>query len=170
MFTEAVRQERSPCTRGQAYALLTARPDNRRPLSWERNQVDVLLFERHTFTCPWTQKRISNPHEYDLDHLLPVSLYPINELWSLLPVDKKFNQHVKRDCVPSPERLTMAQPWISLAYGTYRHSLTLNRALREDATRRFGIIPSGEAFAGALSYCATQFIEEVASARLVARF
>lgn len=125
LFTEAVRQEGSYCTRGQAYALLTAQPDNRRPLSWERNQVDVLLFERHTFTCTWTQKRISKPHEYDLDHLLPVSLYPINELWNLLPVDKKFNRHVKRDRVPSPERLATALPWLRQSYETYLHSSAL---------------------------------------------
>jgi hypothetical protein len=31
--------------RGDVYRLLTDRPDNRRPLTWERNRIDLLLLE-----------------------------------------------------------------------------------------------------------------------------
>jgi hypothetical protein len=54
--------------------------------AWERNQIDILLEEHTVFTCPWTQRPLTQPHHYDLDHLVPLSLYPINELWNLLPV------------------------------------------------------------------------------------
>ncbi|MGI9145973.1 MAG: hypothetical protein ACR2IK_05410 [Chloroflexota bacterium] len=46
LFTESVAQPGGPpVRRGEVYTLLTDRPDNRRPLEWERNQVDRLLME-----------------------------------------------------------------------------------------------------------------------------
>jgi hypothetical protein len=32
--------------------LLTNRPDNRRPLDWERNQIDLLMMEGRVFDHP----------------------------------------------------------------------------------------------------------------------
>ncbi|MCB2380407.1 hypothetical protein LGH70_22635 [Hymenobacter sp. BT635] len=126
LFTESVTQDPGvAATRGAIYALLTARPDNRRPLSWERNQIDLLLLENVSFTCPWTQKQLTQPQHYDLDHLLPLAVYPINELWNLLPVDRAFNQQVKRDRLPSPQRLLAAQPLVQAAYTNYSHSASL---------------------------------------------
>ena len=40
------------CGRGDVYTLLTDRPDNRRPLDWERNQIDLLMMEGRVFECP----------------------------------------------------------------------------------------------------------------------
>jgi hypothetical protein len=55
LFTESVAQG-GGChvDRGDAYTLLTDRPGNRRPITWERNRVDLLLLEGNVFTCPWT--------------------------------------------------------------------------------------------------------------------
>ena len=123
MFTEGVTQDNGrQVARGEVYTLLTARPNNRRPLSWERNQVDILLHENIHFICPWTQKRLTQPQHYDLDHLLPLAVYPVNELWNLLPVDREFNQHTKRDKVPDAKRLTAAEPLLAAAYTTYHQS------------------------------------------------
>lgn len=53
LFTEGVVQSSGVrIGRGEVYNLLTERPDNRRPLTWERNQIDLLLLEGHTFHCP----------------------------------------------------------------------------------------------------------------------
>ena len=171
LFTEGVTQPASSLvTRGQVYTLLTARPDNRRPLSWERNQVDVLLLEQVTFTCPWTRKVIRQPGDYDLDHLLPLAVYPVNELWNLLPVDREFNQRVKRDRVPSSERLLEAQPWLAAAYTGYSHSAILAAAVQEDAATRFSSVRGQPNFAAALAHQAITFIDGVAAARYVTRF
>ena len=110
------------CGRGDVYTLLTDRPDNRRPLDWERNQIDLLLMEGHVFECPWTGRSLRRPIDYDLDHLLPVSVYPINELWNLAPADRQFNQHVKRDRLPSHDLLLTAAPRLELAYQHYSTS------------------------------------------------
>jgi len=171
LFTEGVvRESANPITRGDIYSLLTARPDNRRPLSWERNQVDILLLEQVTFTCPWTQRRITKPSQYDLDHLLPLTLYPINELWNLLPVDRHFNQHIKRDRVPSKEKLAGAEPYFAASYSLYSKSLPLNRVIREDAALRFLGLKNSPDFAAQLAQHAVAFIGEVSDARYVNRF
>jgi hypothetical protein len=86
LFTEAVLQgEHLSISRGQAYALLTARPDDRRPLSWERNRLDLLMLEGHSFTCTWTGRQLDQPGGYDLDHLVPLAIYPMNDPWNLVP-------------------------------------------------------------------------------------
>ncbi|MCB2380361.1 hypothetical protein LGH70_22405 [Hymenobacter sp. BT635] len=171
LFTEGVTQPMGvTASRGHIYSLLTARPDNRRPLTWERNQVDVLLLEQVTFVCPWTRKPIRKPQEYDLDHLLPLAVYPVNELWNLLPVDREFNQRIKRDRVPSSQRLLEAEPWLAAAYRTYAHSASLAAAVKEDASLRFSGIWSQPDFAAALAHQAVDFIDGVAAARYVTRF
>lgn len=164
LFTEQL----GAASRGEVYALLTARPDNRRPLSWERNQIDVLLLEQHRFACPWTGKVITHPDDYDLDHLLPLSFYPVNELWNLLPVDRTFNQRVKRDRLPSAESLAAARPGLAASYGTYGQSTALGSALQQDATLRFGKLASGD-FAAQLAARAVAFIDDVATVRLAGR-
>jgi hypothetical protein len=46
LFTETVQQPGGLIIRrGDVYTLLTDRPDNRRPLDWERNKVDLMLME-----------------------------------------------------------------------------------------------------------------------------
>lgn len=171
LFTEGVTQPADRLvTRGEVYTLLTAHPDNRRPLSWERNQVDILLHEHVVFTCPWTGKPLTQPHHYDLDHLLPLKVYPINELWNLLPVDKTYNQHIKRDRVPSTAKLLAAQPLVAAAYHAYGHSTKLQQAVREDAALRFTNLPTGTDFASSLAQRALSFIDSVATARFATRF
>src|SRR5690606_31121586 len=75
LFSERVRQERgNGIHRGEVYFLLTARPDDRRPLTWESNRVDLLMLEDVEFICPWTNKRLTRPEEYEIDHLLPLAV------------------------------------------------------------------------------------------------
>lgn len=123
--------------RGVIYGLLTDRPENRRPLTWERNQVEILMMEEAEFACPWTGKKLT-PASYDLDHLLPVSVYPINELWNIVPANRQFNQHVKRDRMPGAERLSSASPRLQMTYENYLRSPQLSVVLTQDMQARFG--------------------------------
>ncbi|MBN2470698.1 MAG: hypothetical protein JXN59_08250 [Anaerolineae bacterium] len=170
LFSERVEQgEGRHIDRGMVYSLLTARPDNRRPLTWERNQVDLLIMEGRQFTCPWTEKRILIPGDYDLDHLVPVSVYPINELWNLVPADSYFNSHRKRDKLPTTERLERAKPHLELAYAHYETSPALAKAIHQDVAVRFSAIGTGD-FAVEVTRAVTGFIQAVADARNIARF
>lgn len=172
LFTEKVQQENQlQINRGYIYQLLTDRPDNRRPLSWERNNVDLLLMEGKEFVCPWTEKQITSGTRYDLDHLLPVSLYPINELWNLVPADPYYNSHTKRDRLPSQSRLQQAQPYFELAYRHYSTSKSLSVALLEDVAVRFSTVAfNTTSFSEALSAAVVDLIDIVASSRNLARF
>ena len=59
---------------------------------------DILQKEGNVF-CVWTGRKISN---YDIDHLIPFSVWKNNDLWNLLPSDSKINNQ-KRDKIPTPE-------------------------------------------------------------------
>jgi hypothetical protein len=170
LFTESVTQPGGVVVRrGDVYTLLTDRPDNRRPLDWERNQIDLLLMEGRVFECPWTGRPLRRPIDYDLDHLLPVSVYPINELWNLAPADRQFNQHVKRDRLPSHDLLLTAAPRLELAYQHYSTSGLLGTALRQDVAARFtraGASPGPRDIATVV----VDFLDRAAEARNLARF
>jgi len=170
LFTEGVTQsEGISIDRGGVYVLLTTRPDNRRPLTWERNHIDVLLMEGYEFICPWTEQRIVHHVPYDLDHLVPVSVYPINELWNLVPSDPDFNSNRKRARLPSPARLQRAEPYLALAYGNYGASPPLARAIHDDVAVRFSTI-QGRDFELGVAQSVIDFIASVASSRNLALF
>ncbi|MGB3293415.1 MAG: HNH endonuclease domain-containing protein [Phormidesmis sp.] len=160
----------SNVNRGAIYSLLTARPDNRRPLTWERNQVDLLMMEGAEFTCPWTERRFKQGTPYDLDHILPIAVYPTNELWNLVPSDPSFNLHQKRERLPTSERLATALPHLERTYAKYGGSSTLDAVLREDAALRFASVQSDLPFAVELAFAVIDLVGEVAELRNLARF
>jgi hypothetical protein len=172
LFVEGVNRDAGALVdRGDVYRLLTDRPDNRRPLTWERNGIDVLIMEGRTFVCPWTGRRIASTRDYDVDHLLPVAVYPTNELWNLVPADRRFNEHVKRDRLPSAERLAAAQPRLTVAYGHYAASKILAPTLADDVAARFSTVPAGlPDFPDRLTGAVVGFVEAVADARNLPRF
>lgn len=61
--------------------------------------------------CVWTGRKISN---YDIDHVIPFSIWKNNDLWNLLPSDSKINNR-KRDKIPTPE-IIERQKHLILAY------------------------------------------------------
>lgn len=138
LFTEGLS---SGADRGLVYSLLTSRPDNRRPLTWERNQVDLLIREGRKFVCPWTGKNLGSG-KYAIDHIVPVSVYPTNELWNLVPSDERFNSHVKRARMPTSARMAEAMPHLARTYGSYVNSLVLRDALDFDVGERFALPPA----------------------------
>ena len=166
LFTDTVRQVQPHIDRGKVYTLLTARPDNRRPLTWERNQIDLLMMEGEIFNCPWTEKRIHPKVAYELDHIIPIAIRPINELWNLIPTDPKFNLY-KRDRLPSKSRIQSAEPILSQTYQTYMKSSTLKTALQEDAQIRFGL---SSPLPTQLAHSTRLFIEGITKLRQLAEF
>lgn len=173
LFTERITQHNDlPADRGNVYRLLTDRPDNRRPLTWERNSIDVLL-EGYEFTCPWTGAQIRQGSAYDLDHLIPVAVYPTNEMWNLVPADPYFNQNVKRDRLPSMDVLRRARPHLASTYRSYASSVQLSSTIREDSGLRFTKISGSQPIDGFvvnLSGAVVSFIDQVATSRSLVRF
>lgn len=58
-----------------------------------------IIQEKGNVFCVWTGRKISN---YDIDHVIPFSVWKNNDLWNLLPSDSKINNQ-KRDKIPTPE-------------------------------------------------------------------
>ena len=129
--------------RGKVYSLLTSRPDNRGPLTWERNQIELLMMEGKTFMCPWTGKNLL-PRNYAIDHIIPVSVYPTNELWNLVPSDGYFNAYTKRARMPTPSRMKAATVRLARTYELYMGSQALEEALRSDLKGRIALSPIDE--------------------------
>lgn len=60
-------------------------------------------------TCVWTGERLS--HRFDVDHVLPYSLWRNNDLWNLLPAARAVNGK-KRDKLPTRRLLRARRPAI----------------------------------------------------------
>ena len=63
--------------------------------------------------CVWSGKKLTHGR-YDVDHVLPYSIWFNNDLWNLLPCDPKVNGK-KSDKIPSPE-LILKQKELIISY------------------------------------------------------
>ena len=170
LFSERVEQSSKKISRGFIYQLLTDRPDNRRPLTWERNQIDILLMEGIRFECPWSGYKIQKGIDYDLDHIIPVSLYPINEMWNLVPSNPRFNSHKKRDKLPSVETLLKAKPRLMHTYDNYLSYPNLARVITDDMSNRFLNIGIDASNSETITDVVIKYVNILAESRNVARF
>ncbi|QHJ12688.1 tRNA (cmo5U34)-methyltransferase [Paraglaciecola mesophila] len=94
-------------------------------LKWEepiRSTTDVrkrfdVLASTQQMQCVWSAKTLKR--KYDIDHSMPFSRWPNNDLWNIVPSDSKENNS-KRDKLPSEKRLSAAkermQHWWSSAW------------------------------------------------------
>jgi hypothetical protein len=120
-FTERV----SGTARGEAYALLTERPDNRLPLDWERNQVDLLMLEGRLFACPWTGTRLTPGATISITSSR--SVYPFHELWNLVPSQPAFNRTASARACRATTPMAAATPRLVETYARYTGSTRSRR-------------------------------------------
>jgi SAM-dependent methyltransferase len=73
-----------------------------------RDRALALLATGQTIRCVWSDERL-NERTLDIDHCLPWSAWPCDDLWNLLPAHRKINQHLKRDQIISAELLQRSQ-------------------------------------------------------------
>ena len=129
--------------------------------------VDFQL-EGQTFICPWTDKKLS-AGAYDVDHIIPIAVFPFNDLWNLVPSDPYFDSHVKRARIPSPEKLNRAVPHLIHAYANYQASRQLAPVLHEDVSLRFRVLLNGYAPID-IATAVLNLTESIATARNAPRF
>lgn len=73
----------------------------------KRIYKSILKKEGKVF-CVWTGKQITS---YDVDHLIPFSVWKNNDLWNLLPSQANTNNH-KRDKIPSTDAIEKSKDLI----------------------------------------------------------
>jgi len=68
--------------------------------------------------CVWSGKTLHNSN-YDVDHVLPYSIWFNNDLWNMLPTDRALNQNQKKAKIPTPELIEKRADTIKLYWEQY---------------------------------------------------
>jgi hypothetical protein len=105
---------------------LSLSPITDRDSSETKNLYASLIKTNKELTCVWTGRKIK---EFDIDHIIPFSIWKNNDLWNLLPSDKKTNNQ-KRDKIPSPD-LILERKTCILTYWDLLQSHNMKRFEKE---------------------------------------
>ena len=68
--------------------------------------------------CVWSGKFLKGTN-YDVDHVLPYSVWFNNDLWNMLPADRILNQQKKKHKIPAPELIEKRADVIKLYWNQY---------------------------------------------------
>lgn len=89
-----------------------------RDVSFAR-RIALELMEVGPLHCVWSNKKLSE-RNLDIDHCLPWSAWPCEDLWNLMPADRTTNQQQKREKLPTSGALAGAHDrildWWQSAY------------------------------------------------------
>lgn len=105
---------------GKAYTILTQIPEARQSISRYRE-----IFTVTGVLCPYCHKPITEGtnRSLELDHVVPVAVHPINDLWNLWPSDRKCNGGGgKSDKIPSKTVLIDSKTYVKDNYERYLDS------------------------------------------------
>ena len=78
--------------------------------AYMRKVYNPILSEKR-LTCVWSGTSLTSHDQYQVDHVLPYSLWYNNDMWNLLPALHRMNNE-KRDKLPSQKRIQEAKPRI----------------------------------------------------------
>ena len=101
-------------------------PITEREISSSKQLYKSILRESGVVSCVWTGVKISN---YNIDHVIPFSIWKNNDLWNLLPAKSTINNK-KRDKIPSSELITK-QKEVIIHYWEIIHNAEEQRFLEE---------------------------------------
>ncbi|WP_457562526.1 HNH endonuclease domain-containing protein [Caminibacter pacificus] len=85
------------------------------------------LFNNQIVECVWSGKKIKY---FDVDHIIPFSIYFNNDLWNLMPSDKKINNK-KRDKIPTPELIEKRKDILIYYWKIYKEKFSYFLKQRE---------------------------------------
>lgn len=96
-----------------------------------------ILEKKGTVYCVWTGKKLN---KYDVDHVIPFSVWKNNDLWNLLLSSSTINRNNKKDKIPSPI-LIEKQKDIIIDYWQIVHEEQSKRFEKEIQVALLGNIP-----------------------------
>lgn len=107
-------------------------PITERDISESKRIYKETLKREGSVYCVWSGKKIS---AYDVDHMIPFSVWKNNDLWNLLPSEPKTNNQ-KRDKIPSPQLIENRKELIL----KYWHLLNLSQTHRFNKEIRVALL------------------------------
>ena len=89
-----------------------------------RETASIKKILNHEKECIWSGKEIKGKC-YDIDHVLPFSVWFNNDLWNLLPTDSSLNRHKKRDRIPTRQLIEKRADIIMRYWDNYEQAMPL---------------------------------------------
>lgn len=86
-------------TKGEILTRLLSGPITERDIKESKSYYRTILGNSGKIRCVWTGKRLNS---FDVDHVIPFSVWKNNDLWNLLPSSSLINNN-KSDKIPSPK-------------------------------------------------------------------
>ena len=87
--------------RSEIISRLLIEPITDRDVKESKQYFSNLISQSGKIQCVWSGKDLQ---QFDVDHVLPFSIWRNNDLWNLLPSSKKINNQ-KRDRIPTPSMI-----------------------------------------------------------------
>lgn len=112
-------------------------PVTERDVAASKKLYGEMLQTAGSVTCVYSGKPLRS---YDIDHVIPFSVWKNNDLWNLLPAAKAVNNR-KRDRIPTPELLESRSDAI-FHYWHLLHDRAHERFNRELSSALLGAEPS----------------------------
>lgn len=122
----SVNASRKTLNSAQIISEILKSPITSRDVSSSKELYKSVLKETGEVFCVWTGKKIQT---YDIDHVIPFSIWKNNDLWNLLPAQELINSK-KRDKIPSSE-LIIKQKEIIIHYWELINRAQEQRFLQE---------------------------------------
>lgn len=89
-----------------------------------RDTTDIRHILAGEQECVWSGKTIRS-NSYDIDHVLPFSLWFNNDLWNMLPSDRQINQNKKKDKIPTPRLIEKRSDTIKHYWNQYAQTWSI---------------------------------------------
>jgi len=74
--------------------------------------------------CIWSGRELHGSN-YDVDHVLPFSVWFNNDLWNMLPTDRKINQQQKKAKIPTRKLIEKRADIITSYWNSYEQAMPL---------------------------------------------
>ena len=87
--------------RSEIISRLLIEPITDRDVKESKQYFSNLISQSGKIQCVWSGRDLQ---QFDVDHVLPFSIWRNNDLWNLLPSSKKINNQ-KRDRIPTPSMI-----------------------------------------------------------------
>jgi hypothetical protein len=103
-------------------------PITTRDVNESKNMYNQILQKEGEVRCVWSNLPIQI---FDVDHVIPFSVWKNNDLWNLLPAKAAINNR-KRDKIPTPEQLIKSKELIFHYWDLMNHNqnLRFNREIK----------------------------------------